>query len=75
MTRLGKSVWLAAVALVATACDRGPDAGHPDAVAAREKSGPVVIAGIRQATTAVPQFVNPTEELSDFAADGILRWT
>lgn len=75
MTRSGTRVWLAAVAVLATACEGVPQAGHHDPAAAREKTAPTAIAAARQATTAVPEFVNPTEELNNFAPDGILRWT
>jgi len=72
MTRLGTSVWLVAVAIVAAACGEvrtpkildGPG-GQKVAV-----DGPAMA---RQAVTAVPEIINPAEELQAFAPAGILR--
>jgi len=74
VTRLGTSVWLVAVAIFAAACGEVRTPASLDQPGS-QKTGLVGPATARQAVTAVPAIINPTEELQAFAPDGILRWT
>jgi len=75
MTRLGTSLWLVAVALLATACGGGQGPEGRDPSTTRQKVATVGPAASLQVTKPLPQIVNPAEELGEFAPGGILRWS
>src|SRR5512137_1940843 len=72
-------LWLALVALWLTGCGEvaGPAATAPTVTSSKaaDGSGKTARDMARQATGAIPQIVNPAEELNEFAPTGLLRWS
>ena len=74
MKRITKRLWLLGVVVLATACGDVQSPQEARRSTAAEKAA-ATSGGVSQAVTAVPEIVNPAEELQAFAPDGILRWS
>ncbi len=75
----GRMLWTALLALGLSGCGDSFVTVSNDTANAGSRifvgSGKTARDVARQATSAVPQIVNPAEELNDFAPTGLLRWS